>query len=202
METYFPELVPWFRFCYQQPAKLMCQGTVLPFGSSSGVQQGDPLGPSFFALSLRACCSRLKAERALLSVWYLDDGTLAGPCQDVLRGWEIIREEAAKIGLRVNLGKCELFAPQADLADLSSFPREFARCPSDGFDLLGSPIGSPAFCEAYVKKRVERIGKALSRLSLIDDPQIELLLMQSCLGFPTAPPPPPGFAPQPPPYPL
>jgi hypothetical protein len=33
-----PELEGWFRFCYGQPAKLFCDGEVLPFGSAMGVQ--------------------------------------------------------------------------------------------------------------------------------------------------------------------
>ena len=41
----FPELVPWFRYCYGVPAALSCQGKRLPFDSRTGIQQGDPLGP-------------------------------------------------------------------------------------------------------------------------------------------------------------
>jgi len=70
VDDHFPQVAQWFRYCYETPAFLSCQGEVLPFGSSSGVQQGDPLGPFFFALSLRPCCLRLKAELAhSLSVW-------------------------------------------------------------------------------------------------------------------------------------
>ena len=52
LEANFPQLVSWFQFCYSAPAILTCQGKVLPFGSSRGVQQGDPLGPFFFSLAL------------------------------------------------------------------------------------------------------------------------------------------------------
>ena len=56
----YPELEGWCRFCYGQPAKLFCDGEVLPFGSTMGVQQGDPLGPFLFALGISGCCTRLK----------------------------------------------------------------------------------------------------------------------------------------------
>ena len=49
---------------------------------------------------------------------------------------------------------------------------------------MGSPIGSNSFADAYVKKRVRRIQDALANLDLVDDPQVELLLIRSCLGFP------------------
>ena len=184
LENHFPELVPWFRYCYGQGAALTCQGCVLPFKSTTGVQQGDPLGPFLFSLSLTRCCARLKSELSAeaLSVWYLDDGTIAGPRADVEAAWQIIREEAGRVGLRVNLAKCELYTPRG--TDLSSLPAEFIRLPADGFELLGSPIGDPTFCASYVRKRVARIRSALDSLSLLDDPQVELHLLRGCLGFP------------------
>jgi len=185
LEFNFPQLVPWFRFCYGNPACLMCQGEVLPFGSSQGVQQGDPLGPFFFALALRPCCLKLKdVLKDSLSVWYLDDGTIVGRKEEVLKAWDVIHEEAAKVALRVNAGKCELFAT-ADGVDLIDFPSSIIRCSSQGFDLLGSPIGTPEWCNSYIKsKRVDKIAKALHNLCLINDPQLELTLLRSCLAMP------------------
>ncbi len=69
------------------------------------------------------------------------------------------------------------------------------RLPVDGLELLGCPIGTPDFCSKYVSGRVIKIRQALSNLNLIEDPQIEIALIRSCLGLPrfafalqTAPP--------------
>lgn len=186
VRAFFPEVETWFRFCYGDPAKLFCEGEVLPFGSAQGVQQGDPLGPLLFALGLFSVCASLKegVGKDSLTVWYLDDGTVVGDAAEVARAWNLILEGVKKLGLNVNKKKCELFVPQGLHGDL---PGELAEVPvvqGSGFELLGAPVGEKAFCEEYVRNRVEKIEAALKHLELIDDPQVELLLIRSCLAFP------------------
>ena len=45
-----------------------------------GVQQGDPLGPLLFALSLQEVLVELLSlfDEASGKIWYLDDGTIFG----------------------------------------------------------------------------------------------------------------------------
>ena len=35
-----------------------------------------------------------------LSLWYLDDGSMAGPGEELKKAWDIVQEESRKIGLR------------------------------------------------------------------------------------------------------
>ena len=179
----FPEVVPWFFFCYGQEAKLTCQGRILPFGSAQGVQQGDPLGPFLFSIAMRRCCKRLLAELpSSLSVWYLDDGTVVGSEEDVERAWEIVQEEAPRVGLKINAKKCEVWT--SDGLECSFLPQDVCRSSPDGFELLGCPVGLPRFCHETVMRRVRKIADALERLDAINDPQVEYLLLRSCLGIP------------------
>ena len=73
----FPEISPWVYWCYSQPAELR-------FGhrrilASTGVQQGDPLGPLLFSLVLVQFLRSISfSETCLLNLWYLDDGTFQG----------------------------------------------------------------------------------------------------------------------------
>eukprot|EP00731_Ephydatia_muelleri_P016073 Em0009g497a len=64
--------------------------------SEAGVQQGDPLGPLFFALVLHKVIDTIDADddclHLILQAWYLDDGVLAGPRQAVLRALSIIED--------------------------------------------------------------------------------------------------------------
>ena len=55
--TFFPELLPWASSCYSvQPHPM---GHLSP---ELGVQQGDPLGPLFFALVLHQIVSSIHAD--------------------------------------------------------------------------------------------------------------------------------------------
>ena len=73
----FPEISRWVYWCYNQPAELR-------FGhcrilASTGVQQGGPLDPLLFSsVLLQFLGSNPLSENCLLSLWYLDDGTLLG----------------------------------------------------------------------------------------------------------------------------
>ena len=179
----FPELEAWYRFCYADPSMLLCEGEVLPFGSAQGVQQGDPLGPLLFALGLVQGCHALKEglQKDSLVVWYLDDGVVVGEPNEIVRAWSIIQVEFSKLGLRLNVSKCEFFAPSGQVPEGLE---GVSVVQGSGFELLGAPVGDKAFSESYVVERVTKIGKALKNLCLIDDPQIEMLLLRCCLGLP------------------
>ena len=119
--------------------------------------------------------SKLEALR-ILSLWYLDDGIGMGPKEEVLKALEIVTEQAQKVGLRLNLAKCEVWSE--DEAALAG------RCKPEGFELLGVGIGSQALCEKILDKRVSKIAESLAMMTVVDDPQTELSLMRCCLGYP------------------
>ena len=48
---HFPSILAWVSFCYGTPSKLHFRSKFLE--SSRGVQQGDPLGPLLFCLSIQ-----------------------------------------------------------------------------------------------------------------------------------------------------
>ena len=180
-----PALLPWFEFCYAEPAFLFCQNQKLPFGSWQGVQQGDPLGPLFFALAIAHICQKIKEEcPSALSLWYLDDGVMAGTVEEVLNAWHCIENLCGEVGLSLNISKCELWTHTPAEVDLSGFPAEMRRLAPEGFDLLGVPIGTKEFCETSTRRRVAKIRSFLSKLHVIDDPQAELALVRCCLGYP------------------
>ena len=113
--------------------------------SCCGVQQGDPLGPLCFALTLQPSIDKLKREVPNLSinVWYLDDGTLCGSPEDLCAALKIIEEDGPQMGLHLNRSKSLLYIPPDGEDSLNILPEEIpvARV---GFCLLGSPIG-PGF---------------------------------------------------------
>jgi len=95
---------------------------------SSGVQQGDPLGPWLFSLVF---IDTVKLhDLAQLHLWYLDDGTM--------HLWSKLLESFSlhgpQFGLHLNLSKCKLFWPTGD--SFPKFPTSI-KCVSED---LGSPI--------------------------------------------------------------
>lgn len=70
--------------------------------SSPRKEEGDPLGPLLFCLTIYCHCCHLKSE---LCVMYLDDVTLGGSTEDLLH--DIIRS-TEDLGLSLNNTKSEI----------------------------------------------------------------------------------------------
>ena len=68
-----PELAPFVYSAYREPSNLFWGEQTLM--SREGVQQGDPLDPLLFCLTIHELTIQLEAN---LCMFYLDDGTLVG----------------------------------------------------------------------------------------------------------------------------
>ena len=107
--VWVPEIFPFVHSSYLAPSNLYYSDTTLQ--SSEGVQQGDPLGPLLFCLTIHPLLLQLKSE---LRVFYLDDGTIGGAEDDVLADFMTIKDEAALLGLELNASKSELICLDPD----------------------------------------------------------------------------------------
>ena len=90
---------------YAQPSLLSYGDRVI--ASSGVIQQDDPLGPLLFSLTINTMVKSVQSE---LTCWYLDDGTLAGGCEDVQNDVNTVITEGSKLGLRlhINISKSEI----------------------------------------------------------------------------------------------
>ena len=175
VEEFIPELLPFVHSAYSKPSSLMWGNDVLQ--SLEGVQQGDPLGPLLFCLSIHKMCAKLKSE---LAGFFLDDGTLGGYWEDVIDDLKLIEEEASDVGLQLNRSKTELFCSDSATRSkvLSTFPGVRVVEVEDA-ELLGSPLGSATSVNACVGEKIELLKLMGERLHHLHSHDAIILLRHS-----------------------
>ena len=119
-----------------------------------GPQQGDPMGPLLFGLTIQPIL------QSQLAVGYLDDLTAGGEQGIVASDFMMIIEEAVKLGLRLNPGKCEIITN-----DPLSLPAVFGdfiiQSPLEG-SLLGAPLLVGSAMSQLLEARCMNLERALA----------------------------------------
>jgi hypothetical protein len=159
---YVPSLYPTIFQAYGKPSHLLFGEELIQ--SSEGLQQGDPLAPPLFCLVIHALVQSLQST---MNLWYLDDGTLAGPGYKVLQDLISIQKATADIGLCLNPGKCELYVTGDEDQDAidsitSLLPGIRVLAASDCM-LLGAPLTDEALPSA-LKKKTDKVKLLVDRL--------------------------------------
>ena len=106
-----PGVSAWMEACYRtQPPLFLGSYSIR---SCCGGQQGDPLGPLGFSVTLQLMVERIKSEVPSLKInsWYLDDGTLMGSPADLESALEIVEAEGPTMGLLLNRSKSVQYVP-------------------------------------------------------------------------------------------
>ena len=169
-----PEIYPFVHSTYSSPSSLFWGDKSLP--SAEGVQQGDPLGPLLFCLSLHHYGVQLSSE---LCVMFLDDITLGGTTEMILEDLKTI-ESAFEIGLQLNNGKSEIITNDRDSRGtiLISLPGARVVDPLDA-SLLGSPLGNEEAVSATLTCKIYSLGVMGDRLQYVSAHDALILLRHS-----------------------
>ena len=185
VKQYVPMLFPLANQSYSAPSNLYFNGSrVLP--SREGIQQGDPIGPYLFSLGILELMKSCASE---LNVFYLDDGTLAGPPDVVKSDFAKIIEESRALGLEVNDEKCEIYFPDESHPDKQRIMGEFkALAPKiklvtdETLTLLGAPIHAAAI-DGVLTEKLDHLSLMAERLESLDSHDA-LFLLKNCFALP------------------
>ena len=124
------------------------------------MQQGDPLGPFFFALALQPALKN--AAKHTMVMAYLDDVYLVGNAHNVRRGFEALVRSCELIGLTCNKSKCW------------STTQIFKDVP-----VAADPQVLGAHLDAFSKvPKSAAPSKLIKQISELPDPQVALLLLR------------------------
>lgn len=120
-----------------------------------------------------------------LNRWFLDDGYIAGKVKHVAKAYDLIKAKGKKLGLFLQVRKCEIFYPSGSSFKQSLFPKDI-KLMNLGIDVLGSPISHPDFINTFFinkGKTVKDILDSLKHGVNTMGSQCIYLLLSKCLSF-------------------
>ena len=105
------------------------------------MQQGDPLGPLLFSLTLWPIIEEIESKIPNLTqhCLYLDDCIIAGTEPELNEPLDIFTVSGKTCGLELRRDKCEVWLKGA-LTTINSRIRRNSR---EGLEILGAAVGSP-----------------------------------------------------------
>ena len=105
---FIPGIVAFSSFCYSQHTPLFYNKSIIQ-SEKSGVQQGDPLGPLLFSVTLWPIIKKIRTSvpSLLQHTWFLDDGFIAGSEDQIKQTLGILDNEGPERGLILTKDKFE-----------------------------------------------------------------------------------------------
>jgi hypothetical protein len=181
VRKHFPELAGYVEAAYGMTTSLFWGDVVID--SSSGVQQGDPLGPLLFALILADLwTTETRPPGQLdLAAFFLDDGLIAGDMALVTATLLWFEHEAGLRGLALNRNKSELILQPGVFLPASL--QGFTVQAWDAWDILGCPIGSDAHVEAFMDAIMAKACTKCAQIQKLHDTHVGFTLLRFCASY-------------------
>ena len=173
-----PNLHQFLDNSYKNPAKLFLEdGSHIL--SEEGVTQGDPAAMAKYAIASKPLIKNLSdTNPEVKQVWYADDGTGAGKIAHLRPYWDSLCKQGPSFGYFPKASKSVVIIKDPSLLDHAkeAFAGVDIEITCDGQRHLGAAIGTLAFREQFVKRKVEKWVKDVEKLALFaeDEPQAAL----------------------------
>ena len=128
---------------------------------------------AMYALAVRPLIGKLKSDAPRVKqVWYADDTTGAGTCDDLKKWWDSLQMHGARYGYHPNAVKTNLVVKVEHAATARElFAGTGINITTEGKRHLGAAVGSRSYTEEYVADKVEKWSDEIKKLAHIAQTQ-------------------------------
>ncbi|KAL0226181.1 hypothetical protein P9112_013505 [Eukaryota sp. TZLM1-RC] len=163
----FPELSSFFYHFDGKESDLIFNSFGLK--SSSGVKQGDPLGPLLFCLAIHKTLNIIKQKYPSIKiVAYMDDISFIGSFELLELVAQEIADSYENIGLHLNASKCLLIGSSAQYLVINDSIVPLSNYSSDAFKFLGCWLGIVPQIHNELQVILEKMKIELDSISSLD----------------------------------
>ena len=117
-------------------------------------------------------------------VWFAGDATGGGKLQQLKWWWDKLNKVGPAFGYFPNAAKTWLVVKESQLASAQELLKDSGvNVTADGHSLLGAPIGTTRFCEAFTEKAVANWNHQLELLASVARTQSHAAYTAFTYGF-------------------
>ncbi|KAL0215582.1 hypothetical protein P9112_007766 [Eukaryota sp. TZLM1-RC] len=180
LRKHFPEVGPFFYSFYGKSSTLVYENFDLL--SSSGVKQGDPLGPFFFCLAIHLLMCELNEKFPEIDiVAYMDDISVIAPISILKQIATFIQQRYEDIGLSLNISKCLIIGHEPIDFFINDVNVPFINYDQSGFRFLGCYLENIEEVNGQLLTLLTQFGNELESIENLNiEKHLKFFFLQIC----------------------